>query len=65
MNGKSDIFKYTIANELDMNFEFMGVNFRGIIDRLEFNTDLNEYTIHDYKTSKRIITPSKAKRDFS
>ncbi|MAX13104.1 MAG: hypothetical protein CMG11_03455 [Candidatus Marinimicrobia bacterium] len=63
-SGKSDIFKYTIANELDINFEFMGINFRGIIDRLEFNKDLNEYTIHDYKTSKRIITPNKAKRDL-
>ena len=64
INSKSDFFKNTIANELDVNFNLEGVDFRGIIDRLDFDEELNEYTIHDYKTSKRIITPNKAKRDL-
>ena len=48
LRGQSEIFKYTIANELNVNFEFRGVNFRGIIDRLEFNEDVNEVSILAY-----------------
>ena len=64
LKEKADFFKDTLACELDVNFNLDGVEFRGIIDRLDFNEDLNEYIIHDYKTSKRIITEKKALRDL-
>ena len=53
-----------VDSELDLHFSINGVNFRGIIDRLDFDSDTNEYTVNDYKTSKRIISSKKAKRDL-
>ena len=51
-------------SELEVEFSIDGIGFRGIIDRLDFNPDLNQYTINDYKTSKRIISSKKAQKNL-
>ena len=64
IQSKPDFLNNVIHSELDLRFSIDGINFRGIIDRLDFNSITNEYTVNDYKTSKRIISSKKAKKDL-
>ena len=64
IQDKPHFFSNVIDSELEVEFSIEGISFRGIIDRLDFNPDLNRYTINDYKTAKRIITSKKAQKDL-
>tara|TARA_B100001057_G_C22778404_1_gene922606 strand:+ start:567 stop:1364 length:798 start_codon:yes stop_codon:yes gene_type:complete len=64
IQNNPNFFSNTTDCELSVEFEIEGINFRGIIDRLDFDSDKNQYIINDYKTSKRIISNKKAIRDL-
>ena len=64
LQDNSQFLDNVIDCELEVDFTLKGIDFRGIIDRLDFNSSDNEYIVNDYKTSKRIITSKKAPRDL-
>lgn len=64
IQNKNNFFSNTIDCELSVDFQIDGIGFRGIIDRLDFDPEKKQYTINDYKTSKRIISNKKALRDL-
>ena len=49
-------------SELEVEFSMEGIDFRGIIDRLDFDPQKSQYIVNDYKTSKRMIPPKKAQK---
>ena len=64
IQNNSSFLKNVVDCELEVEFSMDGIQFRGFIDRLDFNSETNQYTVNDYKTSKRIISSKKAKRDL-
>ena len=64
IQNNQNFLKNVIGCELKMNFNYQDYNYRGIIDRLDFDPGKEEYTINDYKTSKRVITTKKAQTDL-
>jgi len=64
IQDKPSFLANVMDSELGVEFSIDGIGFRGIIDRLDFNPDLNQYTINDYKTSKRIISSKKAQKNL-
>ncbi len=65
IHNKPNFLKDVVGCELELSFEDNDNNiYRGIIDRLDFDKDKNQYVINDYKTSKRIISAKKAQTDL-
>ena len=64
IENNSEFLLNVLDSELEVEFSMDGIDFRGIIDRLDFDNQESQYTINDYKTSKRILSPKKAQRDL-
>ena len=64
IKDNSRFLKNVLDSELEVEFSMDGIDFRGIIDRLDFDPQKSQYIVNDYKTSKRMISPKKAQRDL-
>ena len=64
IHNNTSFLDNVLDSELEVEFSIEGIAFRGIIDRLDFDPDLNKYSINDYKTSKRIISSKQAQKNL-
>ena len=64
IENNSSFLKNTLESEMEVEFSMDGIDFRGIIDRLDYDSQASRYIVNDYKTSKRVISPKKAQRDL-
>ena len=60
IQNNCDFLQNVVDCELEIGFNIENFNYRGIIDRLDFDSSKEQYIINDYKTSKKIITTKKA-----
>ena len=55
IHSNAFFLKNTAESEMNVEFNLDGIDFRGIIDRLDFNSEDNQYIINDYILGKQYI----------